>query len=91
MSVSEERVWTAHASVCSCPLFSPVCLQSRQCRETPSWSWRVGPWPLSPQGTASWKPVSLFPRSPGKTGPVRARAVLSVCNTPVRGGVCFAG
>lgn len=72
-------------------LFSPVCLQSRQCRETPSWSWRVGPWPLSPPGTASWKPVSPFPRSPGKTGPARARAVLSVCNTPVRGGICFAG
>lgn len=72
-------------------LFSPVCLQSRQCRETPSWSWRVGPWPLSPQGTASWKPVSPFPRSPVKMGPARARVLLSVCNTPVRGGVCFAG
>lgn len=69
----------------------PVCLQSRPCRETPSWSWRAAPWPLSLPGTASWKPVSPCPRSPRKTGPARAWAALSVCNPPARGGVCFAG
>lgn len=79
------HVQMAHLSVCSCPLCSlPVCLQSRPCRETQSWSWRAAPWPLCPMGTASWRPVSLFPRSPGRMGSARARAVLSVC-TPIPG------
>lgn len=87
-----EHVQTGHASVCSCPLCSlPVCLQSRPCRATPSWSWRAAPWPLSHPGMASWRPVSQFPRSRGKTGRARARAVLSVCDPPAPGGVCFAG
>lgn len=74
------HVQMAHLSVCSCPLCSlPVCLQSRPCRETQNWSWRAAPWPPSPTGTASWRPVSPFPRSPGRMGPARAWAVLSVC------------
>lgn len=76
-----EHVQTGHTSVCSCPLCSlPVCLQLRPCRETPSWSWRAAPWPLSHPGMASWRPVPQFPRSRGKTGRARARAVLSVCD-----------
>ncbi|XP_054938637.1 membrane-associated phosphatidylinositol transfer protein 2 isoform X5 [Physeter macrocephalus] len=32
-----------------------------------------------------------FPHSPGRTGPAPARALLSVCKPPARGGVCFTG
>lgn len=57
----------------------PVCLQSRPCRETPSWSWRAAPWPLSSPGDGFLETSIPCPAT-CKTGP--ARAALGVCVTP---------